>query len=343
MYKSSHKHKPDTPKIGVLLTNLGTPNAPTKKAVRPYLKEFLSDPRVVQPPPPRWLWMLILNGYILNTRPKKSAKAYQSVWKAHGEGSPLLDISIKQKNAVELELNRRAPDQFIVALGMRYGKPSIGSALQELESSNCDRVVVLPLYPQHASSTTDSTHDAVSEVIQGWQRAPELKFISSYSDDDMYIQTLAKSVEDFQKVNGTPDLLLMSYHGIPRRYFENGDNYPCECCKTSHLLATKLKLEGNDYKMTFQSKLGRGEWIKDYTDETLKSLPSKGIKNVQVICPGFAADCLETIEEVGHENKAQFMNAGGETYKYIPALNDRVDHIDCLSQLIFDQIEQLNT
>ena len=339
MYKSLHKHKLDTPKIGVLLTNLGTPDAPTIKAVRSYLKEFLSDPRVVQPPPPRWLWLLILNGFILNTRPKKSAKAYQRVWKTHGDGSPLLDISIKQKNAIEIELNRRAPGQFVIALGMRYGRPSIDSALQKLESEDCDRVIVLPLYPQHASSTTDSTFDAVSEAIQGWQRAPELKFINSYNDNDRYIESLANSVEDFQKVNGTPDLLLMSYHGIPKRYFESGDNYPCECCTTSHLLATKLNLEGSDYKMTFQSRLGRGEWIKDYTDETLKSLPRKGIRNVQVICPGFAADCLETIEEIGHENKTHFMNAGGESYKYIPALNDRADHIDCLSQLIFKQIE----
>ena len=332
--RSTSNESISSPKIGVLLTNLGTPDAPTKAAVKPYLKEFLSDPRVIEPPPPRWLWLLILNGIILNTRPKKSAKKYQSVWNTHGEGSPLLVISKKQKSAVEAALNIESPGKFIVTLGMRYGNPSIGSALKELESQNCEKILVLPLYPQYASSSTGSTFDAVNNEIKKWRNIPQLRFIESYNDDDLYIQSLANSVKEFQEIHGIPDLLLMSYHGIPRRYFDKGDKYPCHCCKTTYLLASKLSLNVENYKMTFQSRLGVGEWMKDYTDETLKSLPSKGIQNVQVICPGFSADCLETIEEINEENKTFFMDAGGKSFRYIPALNDRKDHINCLIKLI---------
>ena len=324
----------NSPKIGVLLTNLGTPDAPTKAAVRSYLKELLADPRVVEPPPPRWLWMLILNLFILNTRPKRSAKAYQSVWDTHGEGSPLLNISNKQKSAIETTLNRHYPDKFLVTLGMRYGSPSIGSALDELESSNCDKIVVLPLFPQKASSTNGSTLDEVNRQIHGWRITPQMKFIDGYNDDELYIDSLAQSVEEYQRINGTPELLLMSYHGIPKRYFDNGDKYPCHCCKTSHLLAKRLKLDPKKYKMSFQSRLGGGEWIKDYTEEVLRSLPAIGIKNVQVICPGFSVDCLETIEEIAQENKELFISSGGESYGYIPALNYRVSHIECIERLI---------
>jgi len=333
----------DSPKIGVLLTNLGTPDAPTKAAVRPFLKELLSDPRVVGSPPPRWLWMLILNGLILNIRPNKSAKKYQSIWDTHGEGSPLLAISIKQKNALEAALNEHSPKKFNVALGMRYGNPSIASALKELESENCEKILVLPLYPQYASSSTESAFDAVSHEIKKWQKLPELGFINCYNEEELYIQSLANSVKEFQKIHGVPDLLLMSYHGIPKSQFDKGDQYPSHCMKTTYLLASKLNLHDDDYKMTFQSRVGVGEWVKDYTDETLKSLPGKSIKNVQVICPGFSADCLETIEEIAEENRSYFMVAGGDSYNYIPALNDREDHIDCLTQLIINKSEELKT
>ena len=339
-----NKHKlPDSPKIGVLLTNLGTPDAPTKAAVRPFLKELLSDPRVVGSPPPRWLWKLILNGFILNIRPKKSAKKYQSIWDTHGEGSPLLAISKKQKGAVEAALNEQSAGEFTVTLGMRYGNPSIASALKELESENCEKILVLPLYPQYASSSTGSAFDAVSHEIKKWRKVPELGFINCYNDEDLYIQSLANSVKEFQEIHGVPDLLLMSYHGIPKRQFDKGDKYPCQCCETSYLLASKLNLNADDYKMTFQSRVGVGEWMKDYTDETLKSLPSKGVKSVQVICPGFSADCLETVEEIGEENRSHFMSAGGESYSYIPALNDREDHINCLTQIIINKSEELKT
>ena len=338
-----NKHKlPDSPKIGVLLTNLGTPDAPTKVAVRSFLKELLSDPRGVESPP-RLLWKLILKGIILNVRPKKSAKKYQSIWDTHGEGSPLLAISKKQKSAVETALNEHSPDEFSVALGMRYGNPSIASALKELESENCEKILVLPLYPQYASSSTGSAFDAVSHEIKKWQKLPELGFIDCYNEEDLYIQSLANSVKEFQEVHGVPDLLLMSYHGIPKSQFDKGDQYPSHCSKTTYLLASKLNLHDDDYKMTFQSRVGVGEWMKDYTDETLKSLPGKGVKNVQVICPGFSADCLETLEEIEIENRSYFMNAGGESYAYIPALNDREDHINCLTRMIINKSEELKT
>ena len=241
----------ESSKIGVLLTNLGTPDAPTKAAVRPFLKELLSDPRVVGSPPPRWLWMLILNGLILNIRPKKSAKKYQSIWNTIGEGSPLLAISKKQKNAVETALNQHSPDKFSVVLGMRYGNPSIASALKELKSENCEKILVLPLYPQYASSSTGSAFDAVSHEIKKWQKLPELGFINCYNEEELYIQSLTNSVKEFQEIHGLPDLLLMSYHGIPKSQFDKGDQYPSHCSKTSYLLASKLNLHDDDYMMTF--------------------------------------------------------------------------------------------
>ncbi len=321
-------------KIGILLSNLGTPDAPTKAAVKPYLRQFLSDTRVIEPPPPRWIWQIILNAVILNLRPKKSAKAYQTVWDTHGEGSPLLSIAKKQKNAIASELEKNAPGKFIVSLGMSYGNPSMGSALNELESQGCKNIIVLPLYPQYAGASTGSVFDAVAREFMTWRNVPDLRFISSYNKEDLYIEALANSVKEYQAVHGKPDLLLMSYHGIPKRYFDKGDNYPCQCCKTTFLLASKLDLKPNEYTMTFQSRLGVAEWMKEYTDKTLKALPAKGVKNVQVICPGFSADCLETIEEISEENHDYFMESGGEKFGYIPALNDRKDHIEFLTQLL---------
>ena len=321
-------------KIGILLSNLGTPDAPTKAAVKPYLRQFLSDTRVIEPPPPRWIWQIILNAVILNLRPKKSAKAYQTVWDSHGEGSPLLSIAKKQKNAIASELEKNAPGKFIVSLGMSYGNPSMGSALNELESQGCKNIIVLPLYPQYAGASTGSVFDAVAREFMTWRNVPDLRFISSYNKEDLYIEALANSVKEYQVVHGKPDLLLMSYHGIPKRYFDKGDNYPCQCCKTTFLLASKLDLKPNEYTMTFQSRLGVAEWMKEYTDKTLKALPAKGVKNVQVICPGFSADCLETIEEISEENHDYFMESGGEKFGYIPALNDRKDHIEFLTQLL---------
>ena len=253
-----------------------------------------------------------------------------------------MSIAKLQKTEIASLLEKKAPGQFEVALGMCYGNPSMNSALAELESKGCKKIIVLPLYPQYAASSTGSVFDAVAKEFLTWRNVPDLRFISSYNEEEKYIDALANSVKEYQKTHGKPDFLLMSYHGIPKRYFDKGDNYPCQCCKTTFRLAQKLDLKPSEYQMTFQSRLGVAEWMKEYTDKTLKSLPSKGIKNVQVICPGFSADCLETIEEISEENKDYFMESGGQKFGYIPALNDRPDHIEFLTQLVLDNTSGWN-
>lgn len=327
------------PAVGVLITNLGTPDAPTKQALKPYLKEFLMDPRVVEPPPARWLWKTILNLIILNTRPAKSAEAYKEVWGHYGEGSPLLDIGNQQLAAIQQKVLETFNGRVEFALGMRYGNPSIADALKSLQERNVQRLVVLPLYPQYAAATTASTFDAVTSELQSWRWLPEFRFIKNYHKHPGYIHALANSIREHQAKNGKPDLLIMSYHGIPQRYYNNGDPYPCECHATSRLVAEELGLTEQDYKVTFQSLFGKEEWVKPYTDATLKSLPAQGIKHVQVICPGFSADCLETIEEIDQENREYFENAGGEHYSYIPALNAREDHTNMLADLILQHTQ----
>lgn len=336
MYKNTQLYQAfNEDKIGILLTNLGTPDAPTKTALKRYLKQFLSDTRVIEPPPHRLIWQLILRLVVLNIRPKKSAQSYQTIWGKFGDGSPLLDISIKQKNALSQALKTK---NIAIALGMRYGNPSIKSALNELEQQNCNKIIVLPLYPQYAAATTGATFDCVVDVLKTWRRVPTLNFINHYYTNPSYIKALALSVKEFWQQHKKPDLLLMSYHGIPHRYFVKGDPYPCHCCQTTYLLAKALDLKPNEYKMAYQSRFGTEQWIKDYTDEVLKGLPQKNIKNVQVICPGFSADCLETIEEIAEENKKYFLAAGGESYQYIPALNDSAAHINALVDIIDQEI-----
>lgn len=324
----------DALKIGVLLVNLGTPDAPTKKALRVYLKEFLSDPRVVEPPFPRWVWWLILNGVILNIRPKRSAEAYASIWGELGEGSPLMDISKQQHQAISDSLQSQNIE-VVTELAMRYGNPSIKNGLENLKAQNVDRLLVLPLYPQYSASTTASIFDEVTTQLQSWRLIPEVRFINHYHDHPQYIDALADSVKQHWAKHGQPDQLVMSFHGVPKRYLLNGDPYHCECHKTGRLLAEKLGISNDQYKVTFQSIFGREEWLKPYTMETLKALPSEGNKHVQVICPGFAADCLETLEEIAVENKGYFSEAGGEQFSYIPALNTNKDHIQFLTDLIF--------
>lgn len=324
--------------IGVLITNLGTPDAPTKQALRPYLREFLLDTRVVEPPPKRWVWKLILNLIILNTRPKESAKAYQQVWGKYGDGSPLLDICKDQLKSIKTCITAETDQRVEFEVGMRYGNPSIASALQKLASKGCTRFIILPLYPQYASATTGSTFDAIANELKTWRWIPELKFIPKYYDNVDYINALANSIREHQQENGEPDLLIMSFHGIPQRYFDAGDPYYHECHHTATLLADALGLAKDKYKVTFQSLFGKEEWIKPYTDATLKALPSKGVKHLQVICPGFSADCLETIEEIDQENREYFEENGGENFSYIPALNTRKDHTDMLASVIKNNI-----
>jgi ferrochelatase len=315
---------------GVLLVNLGTPDAPTPGAVRRYLKEFLWDPRVVDVP--RRLWWLILNLIILNIRPRRSAAAYAKVWME--EGSPLLVISRKQHAALQAALARRAGTPPAVVLAMRYGRPSIPSGLAALREAGVKRVLVLPLYPQFSHTTTTSVVDAVEAALRetGWQ--PDLRYVEQYYSHPAYILALAGSVRRLQSGIGMPDRLLMSFHGIPQDYVDAGDPYARQCEQTAKLLATALGLDPSRWLMTFQSRLGPKQWLQPYTDKTLKSLAQGGVKNVQVICPGFSADCLETLEEVAMENRDIFLEAGGEVYDYIPCLNDHPSHIDLLVKLI---------
>ena len=335
----SPSRQEDLRQIGILITNLGTPDAPTEMALQPYLKEFLSDTRVVEPPPAPWLWKLILNTMILRTRPAASAQAYQSIWNSEGDGSPLLDISQRQVEKVKATLTPHHGDRLHFALGMRYGRPSIATALQQLQAQGCQKILVFPLYPQYAGATTGSTFDAVFDELKKWRRVPALRTIDHYHDHEGYIQALANSIQAYQAEHGQPQKLIMSYHGIPLRYWQNGDPYIEQCHATSKQVAEKLGLTENDYIVTFQSRFGKEPWVEPYTDETLKALPQQGIKHVQVICPGFSADCLETIEEIGEGNRDYFLEAGGENFGYIPCLNDREDHIAALSTLIETHIQ----
>ena len=335
---TTYKHGNESA-TGILLTNLGTPDAPTKEALKPYLKQFLEDPRVVEPPPARWLWRLILNGIILNTRPAKSAEAYSTIWGEFGEGSPLLDIGLKQLQEIEKRVAPHFNGKVEFAFAMRYGNPSIAKGLKELEEKGCQRILVLPLYPQYAAATTASTFDAVTTELQTWRWVPEMRFVNKYHRHPGYVKALANSIREHQDMHGKPQLLVMSYHGVPQRYLDNGDPYHCECHVTSRLVAEELGLSKDEYKVTFQSLFGKEEWIKPYTDATLKSLPDQGIKDVQVICPGFSADCLETIEEIGEENREYFEEAGGEKFSFIACLNDRADHADALTDVILQHTQ----
>lgn len=315
---------------GVLLVNLGTPDAPTTAAVRRYLAEFLSDRRVVEMP--RLLWMLILHGIILRTRPARSAAAYGKVWTE--QGSPLLAISREQEQALQQTLEQQMGQTVRVELAMRYGNPSIANGLERLRQANAKRIIVLPLYPQYSATTTASTFDAITQELQKWRWLPDLEFISHYHEHPVYIDNIANSVRQFWQQHGRADKLLMSFHGIPQDYADAGDPYPDECRITAGLLAEKLGVATDEWAITFQSRLGRKQWVKPYTDETLKQWGADGVKNVQVICPGFPTDCLETLEETAMENRELFIAAGGGEYSYIPALNSSPEHIQMLAEII---------
>jgi ferrochelatase len=330
-YQNETGFRHDAPEaLGVLLLNLGTPDAPTVPAVRRYLAEFLWDPRVVELPRP--LWWLILNGVILRVRPKRSAHAYQSVWTE--EGSPLLAIARRQAAALQERLSERLPGPVKLELGMRYGNPSVPAALANLRAANVRRLLVLPLYPQYSATTTASTFDAVARELSTWRWLPELRFVNQYHDTPGYISALAASVRAHWAEHGEPDRLLFSFHGIPREYFENGDPYHCQCQKTARLTAEALGLPRERWQISFQSRVGNKEWLRPYTDELLQEWGAAGIGSVQVMCPGFSADCLETLEEIAVENRDYFLGAGGKEYAYIPALNDRPDHLAMLSDLV---------
>jgi ferrochelatase len=320
-------------KTGILLTNLGTPDEPTPPSLRTYLKQFLSDGRVIETP--KAIWWFILNGIVLRTRPAKSAKAYQSVWT--DDGSPLLLYTKKQKNLIKQQLEKKYP-KLIFDIGMRYGNPSIAEGLNNLRNQNCDRIIVLPLYPQYCAATTGSTFDAVALELQQWRWVPSLRFIGSYYDQPLYIQALKNSIEEFWRKNDKPKKLLFSYHGIPKKYLDKGDPYHCFCRKTTRLVAESMNLPEGNYMTTFQSRFGPAEWLQPYTDKTIESLAKEGIDDIHVISPAFSSDCLETIEELNEENREIFIENGGKKFGYIPCLNDREDHILLLTSLLENEL-----
>lgn len=311
-------------KTGILLANLGTPEAPTPGAVKRYLRQFLSDKRVVDTS--RLLWWPLLRGVILPIRSPRVAKLYQSVWME--EGSPLMVYSRRQQQA----LAARLPDT-PVALGMSYGSPSLASAVDDLLAQGVEHLVVLPLYPQYSCSTVAAVWDELARILAKKRAIPGISFIRDYAEHPDYIHALAASVRASFAVHGEPDLLLLSYHGIPQRYANQGDDYPQRCRDTTRELVSALGLPPERVMMTFQSRFGREPWLTPYTDETLKMLGEKGTKHIQVLCPGFAADCLETLEEIAVQNREIFLEAGGKQYEYIPALNADAAHIEMMVNL----------
>ena len=321
-------------KIGVLITNLGTPDAPNKEELKVYLNQFLSDPRVIELP--KILWQILLKLVILQIRPSKSAEAYKQIWT--DKGSPLLDIANRQLNKIQTSFSSNH-ENIVFEVGMRYGNPSIPDALSKLQKKQIRRLLVLPMYPQYCAATTGSTFDEVTNVLQKWRWIPEMRFINQYFEEKNYIEALSNSIKLFWKKNKKPQKIIFSYHGIPKRYLTNGDPYHCFCLKTTRLVKEHLRLSDDEIMTTFQSRFGKAEWLKPYTSETLKELPKQGIKNIHIISPGFSSDCLETLEELEEENKEYFMESGGENYHYIPCLNDHDDHINLFVNLIKKHIQ----
>ena len=312
----------------VLLVNLGTPSEPTPRAVQQYLLEFLSDPYVVKLP--AWLWKPLLYTVILPIRSKRSAKLYRSIWTE--EGSPLAVYSKKLADKVQENLG----DSFHIILSMRYGQPSIHAAIKSLVNGAIESLTILPLYPQHSVATTASCCDLVDRVFkqQGFDKLFPLRFISSYFDNGPYITALAETIRHYWVVHGTNAYLLFSFHGVPKRYTRLGDTYEQQCYTTVNLLAKALNLSPDRYQVVFQSRFGSAEWLQPYCDVLLRQLPAKKIKRVAILCPGFAVDCLETLEEISQRYRAIFLQAGGESFHYIPALNDSMAHSDLLARLI---------
>ena len=314
-------------KTGVLLVNLGTPDSTKWLDIRKYLKEFLSDRRVIEVNP--FLWKIILNLFILNLRPSKTAKAYKEIWMKKEDMSPLRYFTIMQTKKL---LDRIGSKEVIVDYAMRYGNPSIKSKIRKLHEAGCEKLIVLPLYPQYAAATTATVCDEVYRVLMEMRWQPSLQIIPHYESEPLYIQALSNSLKiKISELKWKPDLILASYHGIPQKYFDKGDPYHCYCHKTSRLLSETFKTV--DIRTTFQSRFGPEAWLKPYTDVTLENLPKEGKKNIIVICPGFSSDCVETLEEISIQGKESFINSGGNNFDVVPCLNDSEDHINLLEQL----------
>jgi len=323
-------------RVGVLLVNLGTPDAPTPAAVRRYLAEFLADRRVVEIPPA--VWRPILHGVILRVRPAQSARKYAAIWS--DTGSPLLVHSVRQQRLLQGSLGERVkamglPSDFVaIELAMRYGNPPVADALDSLRAAGCDRILVVPMYPQYAASTTASAMDAVYAYAQDARRMPALRSIDCFHDDPGYVKALAAAVNGYWMKHDRPDRLVLSFHGLPRRVLDLGDPYHCHCQKTARLLIAELGLAPSQVSVTFQSRFGKAEWLQPYTAATLADLGRQGTRRVDVFCPGFVADCLETLEEIGIEGKSTFLNAGGKEFHAIPCLNDQPKWIAALTDVV---------
>ncbi|RFF30173.1 ferrochelatase [Wenzhouxiangella sediminis] len=315
-------------RAAVLMVNLGTPEAPTAKALRPYLRQFLSDRRVIEVPKP--IWWFILNGFIVPFRSPKSAEAYARVWTEHG--SPLLVDSRSLAHKLEAELQTDLP-RVKVMLAMTYGQPDIDSAIDRLRRENIQRLLILPMYPQYSATTTASVFDQVTNSLQRLRWLPEVRFINNFHHDENWLSAVTESIRRFRKQRGAPDKLLFSFHGIPKKNLLAGDPYYCQCQASARNIAERLGLADGEWMVTFQSRLGRAEWLKPYTDQTLEELGHQGVKKLHVVCPGFSVDCLETLDEIAVEGRDEFLEAGGESLKYIPCLNDSPEHVKVLSAL----------
>lgn len=316
--------------LGILVTNLGTPEEPTVSSVRRYLAEFLSDPRVVEIWRP--LWWLILHGYILRTRPYQSVKLYEKIWTE--AGSPLRVTLDEQAEELQARLQQRFSGRVHVIAAMRYGTPSIAEGLAQLQTLQVRRLLLFPLFPQYSATTTATTFDAVAAVLKQWRWQPEFRVINHYADHEGYINAVAQSIKNYWEQQGQTDKLIFSFHGLPKVFLERGDPYHCYCQKTARLIAEVLQLPQDRWLVSFQSRLGRAEWLKPYTIDLMRKLPTQGIKKITVVCPGFSADCLETLEEIDQLNREVFLQSGGETFQYVPALNASHEHIDVLVDLI---------
>lgn len=328
----------DAARTAVLLVNLGTPEQPTAAALRRYLGQFLADPRVVEIP--RLAWWPILHGIILRTRPAKSAAKYAAVWTP--QGSPLMAWTVKQAKLLGGYLGERG-HRVVVRPAMRYGEPAVARVLDELKAEGVRRVLVLPLYPQYAAATTASVVDAVADWAKATRHLPELRFVMRFHDDPGYLSALAQRVLAHWRQHGRSERLLLSFHGVPRRSLDRGDPYHCECHKTARLLAERLGLPSAQVVVAFQSRFGRARWLEPYTEPTLRQLAAQGVRRVDVICPGFVSDCLETLEEIAIEAKATFLSAGGQEFHYIDCLNDRPEWIGALADLVVRHLQGWDT
>jgi len=328
-----HQHG-SIPATGILLISLGTPEPPTARALRPYLRQFLSDRRVVEIP--RALWWPILNGIVLNTRPGKSAGRYAKIWTA--EGSPLAVHTGRQARLLGGYLGERTKAPLEVEWAVRYGRPTVEEKMRALRERGCERVLVIPLYPQYAASTTGSAYDAVGAALSHMRNVPALRVVKHFHDHSGYIQALAQSIRDHWMVSGRPDRLVMSFHGVPRFMLDRGDPYHCECQKTARLLAEALALKPEQYLVAFQSRFGRARWLTPYTMSAVAELGERKIGRIDVVCPGFVSDCLETLEEIAIEAKAAFLRAGGREFQYIACLNERDDWMRALTDIALDNL-----